>query len=1252
MKLLIKQAFNIIFSSKIFSFILMGIIFISSLTYTLLQSSTNAFQNSYNNLIDNGQLHDFVAKELYNNEGYFDLIYKKTNIENEYLIKINEDEESRKPIGDYEKYFAANPNEKEHKVRLIPKATIYVDELDADLDSQLQNAIIERKEYLEKIVNLQKRKSFQDTITEIYSNELTVGHTQSLSVAIDKNVFKFVKKNNNQSINKLVIYDGVSKFTNFLSDQQMGNQLDKLIEKEGNPPKSWYIINKTKGFRWTAQAFSKVISLTDPSSFQAIVSPSYANLNNKRAITPQEVLKLYKDNNYFQDETDITKLKTQYEDNLIWVDKTPYFIIGVGTTPDFAFPIIDQIHPIPIPQDEAVIYTNVRGYERIYDAFRNSASENYFSFKYQKGLEVNRKKDIMIEVEDIARNGKDSQFVQKFFASKEKSESKKSELNLFLPPMSWPANIPIVTEYNDTNDGVILTGQRIAFLHNLKETINILTITTTSFLIIFVSSIVLLVFKSLLAIRRIKNATLMAIGYSKKAIATSISLIAIALIGIPSVFGYVFGYFLQYPFINIFAQYWTIPTYGSAFSIISLIITVIIPITLIFVLVFILINQDLNEKITNMLRGKSKYKFSLVQIILKPFLWINIKAKYIISLTIANIGRLILATLAGVISVSAIMVGISSIGRAEYAYNQTTYGSSYTYQANFSSPTFEGGQYKSITYSDALDLLNKEQQNQDDIHWHIPSMKDGPFTHPMLMGNLDFGESLYRTFLKNKLQFKPFLDLSISDINSWDIAKKLMPDNQKNTAESNEKQFYELAVNTPKNQVFKAELDRSNKVIKWWPKKENNWNILPKTKMENDSINPDFIKFVKNGLLDLKNDKSSNFIPYIISYGVIITNDNSDEKYTYINTKINYKDYSIIGLDPKTNYFKFNSETREKLINYHDQDSYPLIINQYIAEKHNLNVGLSLSLSVDNHVERNIDKTQRFINFKVIDIIDTYDDNRFLTRQEDANKIIGLDNLYSKQQKNDQVANFSEANNLTENDKPFNGLFTKQKHPVALKTLSLYSPSNFYIASDSITSDWRKIVVKIMEKLGPDSYLKHIIKDNDYEKATQLFIQTYSITPYLGMFDNIVVRDITNQTFKSISKMAANIIIIIQVISIILSILFAIIVSSLLITSNSKKIATLWTLGYRRSEVMRMFSMIYLLPIIFSFAISIPISIGALAFLRVFVINFGSILIPFALVWWAIILALLFIGTIFIASTIIGIMKIKNAKARETIQEE
>jgi putative ABC transport system permease protein len=53
----------------------------------------------------------------------------------------------------------------------------------------------------------------------------------------------------------------------------------------------------------------------------------------------------------------------------------------------------------------------------------------------------------------------------------------------------------------------------------------------------------------------------------------------------------------------------------------------------------------------------------------------------------------------GILSVTAIIVGFSTFGRAGYAFNKTSEISNYTYKVDLYSPTIEGGTYNNVNYT-------------------------------------------------------------------------------------------------------------------------------------------------------------------------------------------------------------------------------------------------------------------------------------------------------------------------------------------------------------------------------------------------------------------------------------------------------------------------------------------------------------------------------------------------------------------------
>ena len=753
---------------------------------------------------------------------------------------------------------------------------------------------------------------------------------------------------------------------------------------------------------------------------------------------------------------------------------------------------------------------------------------------------------------------------------------------------------------------------------------------TTLMLLLFVGSIIILVFSSLLASKRRIIATLLSLGYKKTNIAFSFATIALIIAAVPSLIGYLFGHFMQYAFINIFSNYWTLPIYGEVFSWMSLVIVVLLPFVSIFLLIYLICLYQTRHNVSSMLRDNvTKYNFAPK--ILEYFKWFGVKFKYSISLTINNFWRLILVSITGIISVSAMIVGFSTIGKADYAYNSTSALSNYTYKVDLYSPTISGGTYNDVNLSELENLLyTKPDQTSpigptypanwstqtdlsrlDKPHWHIPGVGDAELAN---IGTISKDTKMLQYidhYLRYKLQTKMLLNYAVggsSNLNPWNIAQKLMPDNQRNIANANEEKFK----STP----------------------------IPSVKPTNPdgSFNTDYVSYFKQ-LMDYQ--KIKKLYPYVISYQNVLTNMN-DELYTYISTQYKYdnelNNYHITGYNPNSKYLNIPKALTNKLLKNKGKSYVPILINKYIASKFNLSEGDTISMNVLNRTNRFRNGSQHQskvkMNFKVEGILNTYDNNGIYTLQSIANNAIQLNNKAMPQLLGGEKNNY------------FNGVFTKEKSPLLLNSLPLYSPSGIYLATDNVSSKgWNKILVN---DILPNPALWHNKSVTDLSK----YVATYGSTPLVSGFSTINWKYINQYTFKNISTLSSYLIFIIQLISMILSVLFAIIVSSLFIDSNKKRIATLWTLGYRRREITKIFLTTYMLPMAITIIFSLMISFAIVSIVRLLIMNFAYILIPFSIAWWMPLVAFSMIGIIFITSIIIAIFSMRGNAALEAFKEE
>ncbi|WKX02389.1 ABC transporter permease [Candidatus Mycoplasma mahonii] len=1183
-KLLLKRSFKGLFLHKVFSILLIILVILSGAIYTILESTSSSFNASYNDVINKGKLHDFVIKENFkqsdgsnfkvkgvtNTSGMYELTDEnikanaRRGIDNEYFINLGVGD----AIGDF------NDEDIIQQTRSISFNYNGVT-LNDDSKKIIEDGKLNFKSLVEFNAKQKLSIRFTDALREEYDSELFLKETHSISISSGNKSFKVVRFNNVLGINQLVINDGSSLFTEPLTTKQLKDQLEKRIDKNK------YSFNTTKGFKVTATTvLNKSENIIDPSSYQAIISPAYANINEKKSISPTEFQKILKINPEFMANliTD-NVLKMQYDNNLIWVDQTPFIIIGIGTTPDFANPIIDGQHPTVDPANQAIVYTNVRGFQRTYDAFRTNEQENYISARFKKNITQEKKAEIKTSVEHFARgqdaNGKALPLVNH-------------------PTSAWPRNVKIVTNWNDSNDQLLLTQERVIFLEQLKNTIRTVSLMTTFMLIVFVGSIVILVLQAIIAINKKQFATLLSLGMSKWKLGLSEAIAFTVLIGTSTIIAYGIGHGMQFIAINSFSNYWTLPTYGVLFSLTSLLVIVALPLLLVGLTIILLTIFSLRFPLPKMLQGRNDPSSIILTKIISKLRVVGISGRYAIALSTKNIWKIFLIFITSTISITAIIVGMGSFGKGMLAYNETANVQKFTFRVNLNSPTKEGGQYGTINYKDlvneniipmevtygppgtiSVDLLKP--------HWHIPSIGDLEYGLPDNAQNNLVASS---TYLKNKLQIETLLNRDLG-LNPWDIAKKLMPENQLNKTIEDSKSINQL-INGPNTKVPDEKLIAEKIAVK---------------------------KVIGYHLSD-----QAQASPYIISYNNVII-DYGDEKYTYLDTSIDSKKMTILGIDSSTKMVDINDQLKKLESN---TDELPLLINKYISKKYDLNNGSTIDFTINNDSTRNFkDHNPHIVKGVIRGIVNGYNDAGIYTLKSKANTILGLNVIDG-----------------------FNGIFSKNKNPAIINTLPLYSESGLYPGTDSFSGAWNSVLSNMLKNNDIWKYSDTIANDSSS------FIDKYSSTPFVAAISDVSWDKIDRYTFNNISKLISFMIISIESISIIMALIFTIIITSLLIRANYTKIATLWTIGYRKWEISKIFLTMYLLPVILAGIFGTLISLGVFVAMTEFTMNFGHILIPFGMSWWMPIAAVIGILFLFMIITFSSIMRLKADTVLAAFKEQ
>lgn len=351
-KFLFKRAFKSLFKNKIFVILMSVLVLITGAAYTMLESSSSSFKNSYDQVMSKGALHDLVIKENFQISAQDKVEVKVKTPNGKADVQVSNVDTNKKLVsknGTIENYSIDFVPDKDYSKYGLSESDLTISE-DFSLDkndiitSQLINDLSSKaKTFMESKVRNKLKESFIDSLNEIYSDPnngyasdvADFNEMSALSVSAGVSAFKVIKYNPSTEVNVMNIYDGSNKFIPSLSDRELIDALNKKIsDAQASANSVFGDANTSKGYKITAQsAIGTVLSVTDASAYQAIVSPTYANQNNKRAISNQEFMNLV--NNYpFEDKVDpsnkgakfnffdamsnkIPELVERYKDNII-----------------------------------------------------------------------------------------------------------------------------------------------------------------------------------------------------------------------------------------------------------------------------------------------------------------------------------------------------------------------------------------------------------------------------------------------------------------------------------------------------------------------------------------------------------------------------------------------------------------------------------------------------------------------------------------------------------------------------------------------------------------------------------------------------------------------------------------------------------------------------------------------------------------------------------------------------------------------
>lgn len=518
----------------------------------------------------------------------------------------------------------------------------------------------------------------------------------------------------------------------------------------------------------------------DPTSCLAIVNPNWLKANNKEVLDFNEFVLAFSNNefnnatNYVNNPTNINQLPKSTPNSMdswinslddkykVYANSIPYVIIGTGITPDMMFPIISYENLVPNAKTESIVYTNFSGYEKANFSFQSMYHESFILGKY---------------------------------VGNESRAEITSKLNSYVEKyMAWPANVQAVYWFDDQNNTMSPATLRVTFITQLLNVITGVTYGISIFILILLIIVLCLFAKMFINSNKNTIAILMSNGISKWKIISNLSIIGI-LISIVSIpIGYFIGAILQPIMYTVFSSYWMIPVSFSIFNPLLFFLLLIVP-TLLFVGIILFFSWYLLRKnVTSLLKEDQNITLSKSSRIFKSlFNFAPIMIKFRGSIAFNSIAKIIFLTLSTItLSVAFTFIG-STINKIQDAYQYELNTNQYAYQLELVTPTIQSGQYYGVGLEDyGRTLKNSKNEivaenNYSSNGFYSSAWKNSPlFKEYSLMHWSSANDSNAYTndiiYLKNLTEIFPILDVTFgvtgASTNPMDIVKSIAPNNQ------------------------------------------------------------------------------------------------------------------------------------------------------------------------------------------------------------------------------------------------------------------------------------------------------------------------------------------------------------------------------------------------------------------------------------------------------------------------------------------
>lgn len=884
---------------------------------------------------------------------------------------------------------------------------------------------------------------------------------------------------------------------NYLKNHFEGNTIFGIEFQE--------LINKAIDSVTFEQAQNTLISFNGIKSYLAKVNYAYL-INNNKAIYTGKIPSNQLEMNYL-----IENLDSKF---LININGTKFIIVGEDTTIDYLYPVIDENNISVNTSNQAIVYLNSEGFDKISNAYRGNVIKKYLLIKNETGIKNEIVKEKIAQELDQAIGYKSP--IKKVFLN--------SEIDQINP------------------ERVIRISTPIKFLETMNWAIAIII----CFIILMISVAITFVIRRYIGNKQKVLGILIAQGYSPMEIAKSMIIFAaITTIG-SGLLGYIIGQQVQIATMEVFNNYWTLPKQVIHFNIFSMIFAILVPFIGVSLLIILITLLTLKANPLELITGKNNNSCTLLQTKIAKAKKLSVKSKFISSLTLNSLPKMLAFSSSIIITSIVAVFGFISYGEFDNITNKTYQGRKFNFKMDLETPTFQGGSY---THYDGRALENQlyvpygggGETKLETFDYFSPGYSS--VINPMdnINGQISKEDKSSPHVIT---QFSADIKVAGLNITPWQFAYNAMPDTQKFKVDSvRDKVGYALqnAQEGIKLEylLFDKVLEELNLKESDLEKEENKQKFIQKTKamikhrllvenlLETREINRivnnlfkdvmTYWQISKFGLYALdKNNKKTDFFVYINNenekafkfakysaerddyeymniestssstqirnkyrdflvkgYRNIAKAQYSDNKYSInniFNLEERVKDYYISfggiyfneEFDEKytyvdTTYNLNNSINKLRLYGY-ESDSKLFILDQFLKQQLNEYKGDNYPILINTVVQRKFnlqvgDKIKVVVNNNIhryTNALHSIKENI----QEIELEIVGINNTYIK---DELIILKKDADKIIgfdqfEPQQRFNGVISANKVPEQLiGTSSLYSSSAYWPAIDSFT---------------------------------------------------------------------------------------------------------------------------------------------------------------------------------------------------------